>query len=133
MHVRLETSIPSWPTWVIGDKPWTSCSETKWLVVNIYVHLKLMIKRKIQWDSLKYSLWTWVLKVTFFIHFYPATVNVRDTSCFLLCPNVYPKLIYKRAYIIVRSSFFFQWILHSDINKRASPRFCSVKGSQPYF
>lgn len=49
-----------------------------------------MIKRKIRWDLLKYSLWTRVLKVTFFIHFYPATVSVTDASCFLLCSNVDP-------------------------------------------
>lgn len=65
-----------------------------------------MIKRKIRGDLLKYSLWTGVLKVTFFIHFYPATVNVTDTSCFLLRSNVYPKLIYKRAYIILSGVFF---------------------------
>lgn len=92
-----------------------------------------MIKRKIRGDLLKYSLWTGVLKVTFFIHFYPATVNVTDTSCFLLRSNVYPKLIYKRAYIIL-SGFFFS--MHSSFKYKQesiSTVLHCFKGASPIF
>lgn len=91
-----------------------------------------MIKRKIRWDLLKYSLWTRVLKVTFFIHFYPATVNVTDTSCFLLSSNVYPKLIYKRAYIKLRGFFS----MHSSFKYKQesiSTVLLLLKGASPIF